>query len=572
MPPYPPGRLETVKIPEEISALIGTVGPHQSTTVPRPAEARGVFQVPVILIDFDDHPAWPERHPSSYYESLLFASGAGIRSLRTYYDENSYGTLDVQGSVTPWLRSRYLYNTHYVNRDGVSGTYNGINDDYGFDFSIAAGEGTDHPRNVWGLVKEAVELADPYLDFREFDNDGDGVIEAVIVVHSGCGAEADDCVPAADHVWSHQSSLRAYLETQAPHLWPVVVDGKVANVYTLNPEDGPLGVFCHELGHTLGLPDLYKFDVFPAQTRVGRFCLMDYGGWSGWPPGAVPSHLCSWCKSVLGWLVPEAVDSQTDPLLQPVRVGLRPVERTALAYRILDNPSGVDWTASRAGTGEYFLIENRQPVGYDQWLFLEGGDDDGGLLLLHVDESRPDNNSPDTLLVSVLQADGGGLHEIGTGQAADLWGQGREFTPWSTPSSQRYGGGFSGVSVTRIEAPTSEDFEATLSRAEVEPGADLTVYPNPWVVEGQEPRAVIRLSVPKDAAEADASRRLTVWIYDLAGSVVRVLDDDAEAPTGGGRAYWDGRNEDGHPAAAGVYFLLVDDGSRRATGKMAVVR
>ncbi len=567
IPPYPPGDFaEQFKTSAELTAALDVIAAHQSTTRTSPLHFTGVFNVPVLLIDFDDHEADTLRYPPSHYESLVFDPTAGVRSLHTYYLENSYGTFVVRGTVTPWMRSQYSYNSYYVNADRVTGNA----DDHGFDVAASAAVGTEHPRNVWGLVKEAVEMADAYLDFSQFDNDADGTIDALIVVHAGCGAEFQSCRPSADQIWSHQSALGDYLEVRAPQLWPVVVDGRIADIYTLNPEDGEMGVFCHEFGHTLGLPDFYNTSSL--ESRLGRFCLMDYGGWSGWPVGTSPSHLSSWCKSYLGWLDPLAIDSTTDPLLEPWPVVIPPVEVEAVAYRILDNPGGVDWSSSGSGSGEYFLVENRQLLGYDEEMFTTAGEQGEGLLIFHVDESQPHNNGTHRLLVSVVQADGAPPDQIGTGGVDDLWKVGREFTPWTTPSSQLYGGTFTGISITQIYNAGTDRMGATLSRGEILPGEEMYVFPNPWVMEEGPERLTITFAHSLDGDPGTRIRRLKAWIYDLSGGLVRVLDDPLEAPTTGHRAYWDGRNEEGDLVAAGVYFLLVDNGWTQSTGNIAVVR
>ncbi|MCK4545862.1 MAG: M6 family metalloprotease domain-containing protein [Candidatus Eisenbacteria sp.] len=562
IPPYPPGELQRrFKDPAQLSAILEIVAPHQGTTLKERAPAQGVFHVPVILIDFVDRPADTLQYPPSHFETLLFERAAGALSLYDYYKESSYGAFDVRGTVTPWLRSAYSYNGHYVNQDGISGTA----DDHGFDTSAAAATGPLPPRNVWGLVKEAVELADAHLDFSEFDNDHDGKVDAIIVVHAGCGAEFQSCQPSADQIWSHQSSLRDYLEIMAGHLLPVAVDGVEADIYTLNPEDGRLGVFCHEFGHTLGLPDFYN--TTSMESRLGRFCLMDYGGWSGWPVGSRPSHLSTWCKWFLGWIEPRAIDSITDPPpFQTYSVVLPPVENEPIAYRILDNPNGVDWTRSATGTGEYFLMENRQLLGYDTEIFATAGAEAEGFLILHVDESQVDNNRMDRLLVSVVQADGGGLTELGTGAPGDLWQPGQELGPSSTPSSNLYGGTPSGVSVTGIHAAGADWMRATISRGEIQTAEDLDIRPNPWLIgDGAEDLHITY----KPGAEP---RRLRVCIYNLSGALIRVLNQPPDVSDAGGYARWDGKNRDGEHVAAGVYFVVVDNGEKRSTGKIAIVR
>jgi immune inhibitor A len=562
IPPYPPGEMEQrTKDPFLLRGILESVARHQSTTRREPVTYSGVFKIPIILVDFADNEAHSVAYPATHYETLLFDRTPGARSLFDYYKENSYGAFDVQGTVTPWLRSNYLYNGHYVNADRVLGT----NDDHGFDTSAASLDGMNPPRNVWGLVKEAVELADPYLDFGEFDNDGDGEVDAIIVVHAGCGAEFQSCQPAADQIWSHQSSLREFFEARASHFLPIVADGVEANIYTLNPEDGQLGVFAHEFGHTLGLPDFYN--TINLESRVGRFCLMDYGGWSGWPVGSGPSHLSSWCKSFLGWIEPEAIDSITDPPPYQIHsITLPAIEEEPVAVRILDNPNGVDWTPVSLGMGEYFLVENRQLLGYDADLFTTLGTEAEGLLILHIDESLPGNNRSDRLLVSVVQADGGSMMLLGTGHPEDLWKPGQEFGPSTIPSSDLYGGVPSSVSISGIQDIGADQMRASVTRGETPPSPELDIRPNPWVTE--QSAEGVHISYKPESQ----SRTLRVWIYTLTGALVRVLDESPEVSPGGGYARWDGTNEEGDPVAGGVYFIVVSDGNQQTTGKIAVVR
>src|SRR5262245_30180294 len=125
--------------------------------------SKGSVKALLLLIDFNDNQS--VRAPS-FFQSLAFDSAG--KSIKTYYAENSYWQLAVGGTVTAWQRSNLSYLNYYVNRDRIPGT----GDDYGFDVSHAAyAPGVDpYPKNVWGIVMEAVALADPYIDFSQFDN------------------------------------------------------------------------------------------------------------------------------------------------------------------------------------------------------------------------------------------------------------------------------------------------------------------------------------------------------------------------------------------------------------------
>jgi hypothetical protein len=156
---------------------------------------RGTIRPLVLLIDFADvdprFHADRTAHPKEYYEELFFA-GAD-KSVRTYLRENSFGALEVAGDVGDWLLSGQSYANYYVNRDHQIGTA----DDHGFDLTPGAFNPAldPYPKNVWGMVMEAVALADPTVDFSQYDGDGNGVVDALIVVHAGFGGEQSQAFP-----------------------------------------------------------------------------------------------------------------------------------------------------------------------------------------------------------------------------------------------------------------------------------------------------------------------------------------------------------------------------------------
>ena len=229
----------------------------------------------VILIDFSDKQG---AVPAQNIHNLLFSVGSySTGSMRDYYLENSYGLLDVQGQVVGWLRSSREY-SYYV--DGSRGL-NFSNEDH----------------NARGMAEEALSLADPLVDFSAFDNDGpdgipssgddDGYIDALLIVHAGPGSE-ETLNP--NDILSHQSYFTDDL----------LYDGVRAILYTTEPENGRVGVFCHEFGHTLGLPDLYDISVNPgAAVGLGDWSLMGTGSWRN--DGRTPSHLDAWSKVTLGF-------------------------------------------------------------------------------------------------------------------------------------------------------------------------------------------------------------------------------------------------------------------------------
>ena len=142
--------------------------------------------------------------------------------------------------------------------------------------------------NLRNLAADALAAAKGHINFGPYDNDGNGYVDAFIVVHAGRGAEETG---DANDIWSAKWVLPKE-ET---------VDGVKVYGFLTIPEDARLGVCAHELGHLLfGWPDLY--DIDSSSEGVGNWCLMSGGSWGGSPPGAKPVHPSAWCKSTQNWV------------------------------------------------------------------------------------------------------------------------------------------------------------------------------------------------------------------------------------------------------------------------------
>jgi immune inhibitor A len=388
----------------------------------------------VILVDFTDKRG---AVPPENIHNLLFSEGTySTGSMRDFYLENSYGTLEVSGQVVGWLRSEREY-SYYV--DGARGLNFGNGD-----------------RNARGMAEEALRLADPLVDFSAFDNDGpdgipssgddDGYVDALLIVHAGPGSE--ETLDRND-ILSHQS----YFEDD------VLCDGVRAILYTTEPENGRVGVFCHEFGHTLGLPDLYDISDFPGPAvGVGDWSLMGTGSWRN--DGRTPAHLDAWCKVKLGFVDP-VVPEENEP-----HVTLPPVEIEPVIYKI--------WTNGSPGP-EYFLAEYRSERGFDS--ALPGF----GMLLYHVDEAVRLQTDPERYKVAVVQADGSRHLETQFGNYGDTGDPfpgaavKRSFTPFSDPNSLDYDGEDTQVWLSEISFdipvdPGDDDYEIMTFGLEVETG------------------------------------------------------------------------------------------------------
>ncbi len=157
---------------------------RRSLGVNQPAEKiqpNGSWKAIALLVQFTDNPA---ATGATYFDSLLFSTGTG--TLRDYYSEVSYGTLDIVTVNLPssigWMTMPQTY-AYYVAGNNGFGTY---------------------PRNAQRLAEDAVWAANPVVNYANYDNDGDGFVESLFVIHAGSGAEFTG---SSNDIWSHRWSM-----------------------------------------------------------------------------------------------------------------------------------------------------------------------------------------------------------------------------------------------------------------------------------------------------------------------------------------------------------------------------
>ncbi|NCF65864.1 MAG: M6 family metalloprotease domain-containing protein [Chloroflexi bacterium] len=341
MPPSPK-LLERVKrgeaqLPQVITSpeLRRSLGVNQPTEQMQPS---GSWRAIALLVEFTDSTS---STSATYFDSLLFSTGTG--TLKDYYNEVSYGILDIVTVNLPssagWMTMPQTY-AYYVSGNNGFGTY---------------------PRNAQRLAEDAVWAANPVVNYANYDNDGDGYVESLFIIHAGSGAEFTG---SPNDIWSHRWSM----------LNDPSVDGVILNNYTMEPEywvspgDMTVGVYAHELAHAFGLPDLYDTDN--SSEGIGRWAMMGSGSWNG-PLGSSPAWFSAWSRAFLGFVSP------TNVVANATTVSIPAAETSQTVYRL--------WTDG-AGGNEYFLVENRQPVGYDA--ALPGF----GLLIWHIDNGKNSNH------------------------------------------------------------------------------------------------------------------------------------------------------------------------------------
>jgi len=393
----------------------------------------GTRKILVIRVDFSDRVGIQSQ---TYFNNLVFGTSQG--QLKHYYAEVSYNQLTITGTVTAtWFRSSHTM-VYWGSDGGYTDDLNGP---------------------IFELAREAVVLANSAINFKSYDTDNDNVLDpeelSLCIVHAG---NAQESTGVFTDIWSHRWYIygQGYTYDGTP-LTDTIVDGvrvskhpgDYVGGYFMEAETSKMGTFAHEFGHDLGLPDLYDLDY--TSEGIGDWDLMASGSWLG-PSrdGTRPAHPCAWCKYKLGWITPTAITAAT------IGATLNRIETSATQslYK-LPIATGSDV--------EYFLIENRQKTGYDQ--YLPGS----GVLIWHIDERQWGNQNVDEnhKLVDLEEADG--WHDldlwVNPGDATDPWySNPAGFTGISTPNSNSYSGALTGIKVKNISpssATMTVDFEAT---------------------------------------------------------------------------------------------------------------
>ncbi|MFC8102031.1 immune inhibitor A domain-containing protein [Streptomyces sp. NPDC057363] len=259
----------------------------------------------------DNSTAWKADYDQQHFQDLYFGSGKGVNSVKTYYEKQSSGRYSVEGEVSDWVKVPYN-EARYGNNDcgdtNCPSVWNVVSDGLNawVEQQKAAGR-TD------AQIKADVARFDEW-DRYDFDGDGDfnepdGYIDHFQIVHAGEDESAGGGVQGTDAIWAHRWYA---FGTDAGATGPgenklggaqIGSTGIWVGDYTVQPENGGLGVYAHEYGHDLGLPDHY--DTAGGENSTGFWTLMSSGSWLGTGRneiGDLPGDMTAWDKLQLGWL------------------------------------------------------------------------------------------------------------------------------------------------------------------------------------------------------------------------------------------------------------------------------
>lgn len=236
-------------------------------------------------------------------------------TMKNMYEEMSKGAYTVSGAATPWVtvaHSEAYYGATVCHKDekGVW-TYDAVQDMQG------------HPSNKLGAGQlpidavAALAKAQPSFPWADYDvedqgdRDGDGnllepdgVIDHVVLVHAGEDKSGGGGAEGPYAIWAHSSTVVGGAPVPGTNL-------RLSN-YIVQPEDSGVGVFAHEYGHDLGLPDLYD-TASGGDSDIDFWDLMSSGSHSGPIFQSMPTHMGIWDKWVLGWADPVQINPGDDP-------------------------------------------------------------------------------------------------------------------------------------------------------------------------------------------------------------------------------------------------------------------
>ncbi len=350
--------------------------------------AQPTWRVPILMIAFSDEALLytPQEFEFALFDSTHSTSGGSVFD---YYRWASRGRLTVQGNVVATVvlpHNKYYYGYSSWGLSTVT-----------------------TPNNIFGGIRDALmqqQAQNPnQIRWSDFDQDRDGYVDMLWVIHAGVAGEAN---LDRDQWWSITSRMSSGWRFGEPFITDERVPGSASQFMRVDrfstlPELSALipgrraeiGVYCHEFGHALGLPDLYDTSGFTSgttNTGPGNWSLMSTGGYgaNGLTP-ETPAGFDAWSRLFLGWVTAVRPSDDTSILLGPVETGA-PV---------------VDMWFQGEPNAEHFLIENRRRVDFDRYIPGEG------LLVYHVDDAQigsllPSNriNAGITPGLTLLEGDG----------------------------------------------------------------------------------------------------------------------------------------------------------------------
>lgn len=366
---------------------IGAYGVSLGGVVP----SIGKHRIPVVMAEFADKKfesfSTTEKITRWLNEAGYNDEKNGAGSVRDYFYDQSNGLLELNYEVVAkvTLPQNYAY--------------------YGAD----ANGRIDPNRNLF--FDDVIRLAQEQgVDFNQYIAEGASGVYNVAIVFAGQGEQSSSIREAGsdDYLWACcVQGKRTYNGVPilsffiSNEVFPSYLDsnGKLVtdsngNYLTQSVQTDGIGVFCHEMGHALGLPDFYYTGTNSAipntLNTMGLWSVMDMGNYVNngyWPVGYNAYEL-----ACLGWIEAVELKEAQVAILSPLHQHDSEHPR---AYVVRNDAAPTD----------FLVLENRQP---GKWYPSAMGH---GMLVTHVDydanvwRSNTINNKPDYQRFAFIPAD-----------------------------------------------------------------------------------------------------------------------------------------------------------------------
>lgn len=370
----------------------------------------------VILVDFPDMPHTDSQTVEEVDTKIFGPENVNdphypLESLSAYYSRSSYGKLNIQGDVLGWYTAQHD-RSYYEQLSQYNGEANAV------------------PDGQEALIQEVFNYYDDQVNFADYDNDGDGVLDNIFIKWTGDPSTYE----WASFWWAYQWGAYNTVEADGVQLntfiwsWYEETDGAGFDPLT----------DIHEVGHVLGLEDYYDYDPnVGVDGALGGLDIMD---------GLLGDHN-AFSKFLLGWITPKMVTSGSKTYT------LSPSSKVGDAVIVMPNVQSND------PYQQFFIAEYRNNT-----IKNDSGPQHlpaSGMLIWHIDATlnanaqyKFNNSYTSHKLIRLMEADG--LEEIetksGSADAGDFYTQGDVLSPTSTPNSRAYNGGNTKITVSNFSS------------------------------------------------------------------------------------------------------------------------
>mgnify|MGYP002620634721 CR=1 FL=1 len=421
------------------------------------------------------------------FKDVSFVTPNPKATFTRFFNESGYSDYGMSGSVKDYFLSQ-SYGQLEIDFD-VVGPFTTKNNMAWY----GEPEGDSNDARPAYMVAEAIDAASAEVDFTYYDWDGDGEVDQVFVVYAGYNqAQSADVIT----MWPHEWSLHAQGLTRTYNRKTITTYGcsseLMGNGKTNTGVIDGIGTACHEFSHCLGLPDMYDTSTGNRNFGMSTWDVMDQGSYND--NSRTPAGYTSYERIFSGWMEPTEIHSM---ILTRI-TNMKPLATTPEAYILYND----------ANKNEYYLLENRQLVGFDRGLYGHG------LIVLHVDYdedawiSNSVNNLSNHQRMTVIPADG---RLTNSTLAGDPWpgtSGNQSLTNYTTPAATLYNNNVDGTKLMSkpIDNITENTAEQTVSFVVCRPELDI---PMPDDGKEQEGNAAFTVTWPAVSGAVSYELELT---------------------------------------------------------------